>query len=338
MEEQGLVVVKDNFLIKIKRSLKRFFYKGKLKKVVDNNSDDEIKIKYINEDTVFVQDIILNARRAYRKYVINNTGKISEDIFSYVSDKIYENEDEIKKIIEINKDSISFLDIIKIIDEEKKSINQFKLRNKDLSYYQVPVGVVGVLCQNTKQAISGMLKAISTRNAVIILQDKYNKYSTEALICLIIQECLKNFYIDDNLVQIVDKIEIDLSKIDRIINTSNDVEREKHTNKIYVYQEDETFANSVIREVKRLELLDKYSDFDIEVIKGNFRNVIDYLNDRKAFTVCMYTNNSQKAYKLMNWVGAENVFINTGVLDGIGEIKCDNAYLNFKFVLHKDVF
>ena len=31
MEEQGLIVVKDNFLIRITRTLKRFFFKGKLK-------------------------------------------------------------------------------------------------------------------------------------------------------------------------------------------------------------------------------------------------------------------------------------------------------------------
>ena len=276
MEEQGLVVVKDSFLIKIKRTLKRFFFKGKLKDTVNNKTNNEIEINYINEDNVFVQETILNARRAYRKYVINNTNKISEDILSYISNKIYENEEKIRKIIEINKDSISFFDIVQLIEEEKKSINQFKLRNNELSCYQVPVGVIGVLCQDAKQAILGMLKAISTRNSVIILENDYNKYSTEALICLIIQECLKNFYIDDNLVQIVDKIEVDLSKLDRIINESNNVEDEKFRNIICLYQEDGSYDNKVVKEVERLKLLDEYSDFDIEVVKGDFGNVIDF--------------------------------------------------------------
>ena len=338
MEEQGLVVVKDSFLIKIKRTLKRFFFKGKLKDTVNNKTNNEIEINYINEDNVFVQETILNARRAYRKYVINNTNKISEDILSYISNKIYENEEKIRKIIEINKDSISFFDIVQLIEEEKKSINQFKLRNNELSCYQVPVGVIGVLCQDAKQAILGMLKAISTRNSVIILENDYNKYSTEALICLIIQECLKNFYIDDNLVQIVDKIEVDLSKLDRIINESNNVEDEKFRNIICLYQEDGSYDNKVVKEVERLKLLDEYSDFDIEVVKGDFGNVIDFLNNKRVFAVCMYTNNSQKAYKFMNWVNAENIFVNTGVLNGLHGNKCNNAFFNLKFVLHENVF
>ena len=50
--------------LKIKITLKRFFFKGKLKDTVNNKTNNEIEINYINEDNVFVQETILNARRA----------------------------------------------------------------------------------------------------------------------------------------------------------------------------------------------------------------------------------------------------------------------------------
>ena len=88
MEEQGLVVVKDNFLVKITKTLRRFFFRGKLKNLIAEEevaSAKTVEIDYINQDTEFVQEEVLNARKAFRKYVINNTKNISEDIFSYIS-------------------------------------------------------------------------------------------------------------------------------------------------------------------------------------------------------------------------------------------------------------
>ena len=60
---------------------------GKIKKIINQEEISNIpavKIDFINQDTDFVQEEILNARRAFRKYVINNKKNVAEDIFLYI--------------------------------------------------------------------------------------------------------------------------------------------------------------------------------------------------------------------------------------------------------------
>lgn len=344
MEEQGLVVVKDSYLVRLTKAIRRFFFRGKIKELVENEKlslPDDVKIEFINQDIEIVQEYVLDARRAFRKYSINNTKDISMEVFSYILEKINENESKIKKIIEINNDNITFEEIIHIIENEKNSINQFKLKNREMGCYQVPFGVIGVVCQNSKDSIINMLKAISTRNAIMILQDSYNKYSTEALLLLIIQECLKNFYIDYNIVQIFNKEEIELNKLDKVIDNSNNINNYEFSDIIYMYQEDDSFEDEIIKEVNKLKTTEKYNKYQIKVLKGEFGSIINYINKNKPVAVCMYTNNSQKAYKSINWINTANIFINTGVKiinEYLLNSSNNNEFYNLKFVLHKDVF
>ena len=344
MEEQGLVVVKDSYLVRLTKAIRRFFFRGKIKELSKNEKlslPDDVKLDVINQDIEVVQEYILDARRAFRKYSINNTKDISMEIFSYILDKINENESKIKKIIDINNDNITFEEIINIIENEKNSINQFKLKNREMGCYQVPFGVVGVVCTNAKYSIINMLKAISTRNSIIILHNNYNKYSTEALVLLIIQECLKNFYIDYKIVQMFNKEEIELNQLDKVIDNSNNVNNYEFSNIIYMYQEDDVFEEDIINEVNKLRTIDNYNKYKIQVLKGEFGSIINYINKNKPIAVCMYTNNSQKAYKSINWINTANMFINTGVKiinEYLLNSSNNNEFYNLKYVLHKDVF
>ena len=205
MEEQGLVVVNDSFLTKITRFLRKIFSK---RTTIDGYFDEieqvkkienQVSYEHIKKDSEFVQKEILEARSAFRKYVINNKKNISLDILNYIEKKLYENESKIDKIIEINQNSFTFEDILGLLQEYKQKINNFKLRDKKTGQYQVPIGVISVRCNNTKDCIDNMFNAITTRNAIIILDENYNKYSTESLFLLIIKECLRNFYIDDKI-------------------------------------------------------------------------------------------------------------------------------------------
>lgn len=340
MEEQGLAVVKESFFVKITTTLKRFFFKGKLKKMIKNEeilNNATIKIDFISQDVDFIQEEILNARKAFRKYVINHNKDISEEILNYVIDKIKENENKIRRIIEINKDTILYEDIVSIIEKEKINIAEFKLRDKNNGCYQVPIGVIGIVCRNTKDAISNMIKSISTRNSIIILHENYNKYSTESLIFLILQECFKNFYIDENIVQIFEKEEIDSSKLDRIVENDGSLNEEKNSNIMYIYQEDDYFESDVMNEVEKVKSLENYKEYEVKIIKGEFGNIINYINKNKPFAVCMYTKNSQKAYKFINWINSNNVFINTG-FNMCKSISNKDKYFKYKYVLHEGVF
>ena len=336
MQEQGLVVVKDNFLTRITQSIKRFFFKGKMKDLLEDTNRP--KIKFIESNEEFVQKEIVDARRAYRKYVINNNKNISKDVLSYISMKIEENEEKINQIIEINNDSITYQEIAEMIIEEKQQIAKFKAKNNKTGRYNVPVGVIGIECDNVEDSIKAMLKAVSTRNAVIILHNNFNIYSTESLILLIFKECLKNYYIDDNIIQMFEKEEIDLSKLDKLIKKDGKIVGKDVKNTIYIYQENKEYESEVQNEIERLQNNELYKSYEIKPIAGEFGDIVNYLNENEASDVCMYTNNTQKAYKFINWINSPNVFVNTGIKKCNDTIQENNDYFNSKFVLHEDVF
>lgn len=335
MEEQGLVVVKDNLIVKLTNTVRHFFFKGKIKDFAQKNSD---VAELITNDTGFVQQEILDARRAYRKYVINNSKYIANDIIEYTTQKIFENEKQIKEIINVNEDSITFEEIVEMINNEKKQIGKFKNKNKNTGTYKFPIGVVGIECSSSKRAISGIFKAISSRNAIIILHNNYNKYSTESLILLIVKECLKNFYIDDNIVQMFSKEEIDISKLNKFIGKEQDeLESSESVNRIYIYQDNDIYCDEVKKEVERLQNDEMYKTFEIKPIKGEFRDVVNYLSDKKASAICMYTDNEQRAYKLMNWIDSPNIFINTEVSSCREIDKNHNILYGSKFIVKKNL-
>ncbi|MBR2787014.1 MAG: hypothetical protein IKD76_05945 [Clostridia bacterium] len=336
MEEHGLTIVKDNFLNRLTTNIRRFFFKGKIKNLVVDN--DNPRIKFIMESNNFVQQEILDARRAYRKYVINNQTDISRDVFSYLRQKIVDNESRIRHIIKINKDNISYEDILYLLENEEKNINKYKTRNKKNGYYNVPIGVIGLECSGSIDSIKGIFRAISTRNAIIILHNNYNEYSTESLILMIAKECLKSFYIDNNIVQMFERQEIDLSKLDKLITENGKVRHKNLSHTIYLYQEDNEFSDAVQDEISRLTSTEMYKSYKVETINGDFGNVIGYLNEENPPAVCMYTNNPQKAYKFINWVKAPNVFVNTGIKNCMEAEDKISEFFNSKYVSHEDVF
>lgn len=336
MEEQVLVEVKDNFFSKITKAFKKIFAKNNKENLLlaENN---RIDIEVIGNDNGFTQQEIISARRAFRKYVINNNSNVSTDIFDYIISKIKENKEKIEQIIEINNDNISYEQIINLIENEKDSKNKFKTKNIHTGRYNVPIGVIGIECSGAEDSIKSMLKSISTRNSIIILQDNFSKYSTESLILLIIKECLKNFYVDDNIIQMFQKEEIDLKKLDKLIKKDGNVIQKGDYKTIYLYQENEEFKDDIQNEVERLQSSEMYKSYVVKPITGEFGNVVNFMNVNKACAVCMYTNNNQKAYKFINWIDSPNVFVNTGI-KSCKNIGYENEFFNSKLVLHEGVF
>ena len=344
MENQGIIEVKEGFLTRLTNTLKKILFRGKTNELLlsegKEGQQDSEKVKLIKNNSDYVQLEILDARRAYRKYVINNDKNVSNDVFAYIENRIHENEKEIKKLIEINNDQISFEDILDCLNNERKNVNQFKSKNQKTGRYNVPIGVIGIECTCAKDSIEGIFKAISTRNSIILLHNNYSKYSTEALVLLITKECLKNFYIDDNIVQMFGKEEIDLTRLDKVIYKNGENITRDTSKTIYIYQENDEFKNEVQNEIERLKNDDIYKSYKIKPIKGDFGNVVNYLNNKSsnASAVCMYTKNTQKAYKFINWTNSQNVFVNTGIKNCKGFNNSNNEFFEPKFVLHEDVF
>ena len=95
MEEQGIIEVKDNFFVRVTQSIRKILFRRKAKTLLledgEQSEVNESKIKLIQDDTDSAQIEIINARKAYRKYVINNTKNISIDILYYIKDAIQKN-------------------------------------------------------------------------------------------------------------------------------------------------------------------------------------------------------------------------------------------------------
>lgn len=183
-----------------------------------------------------------------------------------------------------------------------------------------------------------MIRAIITRNSIIILQEKNNRYSTQSLILLIIKECLKNLGIDDNIIQLKEIQELDIRRFDRFIDANANVTQKETQNSIYFYEEDDCYEDDISYEMEKIKNSEKYKDFNVSVIKGEFGDIVDFLNNNKSYAVCMYTNNQQKAYKFMNWINTNNLFINTGIINCKNDLKCDNKYYEWKNVCHENIF
>ena len=333
MADQGLVVVKDNFITRLTNTMRRFFFKNNEKNFIDENNDIA---ELITKDSDYVQSEILDARKAFRKYSINNVKNISSNVIEYTMQKLEENEHQINQIIKINEDFITYDEIVEMLNSEYNHIKKFKSKTKIAGAYKFPIGVIGVECDSAREAISSIFKAISSRNAVIVLHDNYNKYSTESLVLLIVKECLKNFYIDDNIVQMFPKEEIDLKKLNKYVSRNASIENDRDQS-IYIYQDDDIYSEDVKKEVERLQNSEIYKTFDIKPIKGEFRDVVNYLSSNKASAVCMFTDNKQRAYKFINWIDSPNIFINSEVV-GCKKITGNhNAFYSAKYIVKKDV-
>ena len=94
----------------------------------------------------------------------------------------------------------------------------------------------------------------------------------------------------------------------------------------------------ILEQIYRLKNNDIYKSYEIKPIKGEFGTIVNYLNNDKASAVCMYTDNSQKAYKFINWIDSPNVFVNTGIQKCKNSIAGENDFFKSKYVLHEDVF
>lgn len=335
MQENGLVVVNENFFTKITKFFNKVFFREK--KESEFFMEDVLEVEYIEESSEFIQEEIVDARSAFRKYVINNKKDISENILSCISTEIMNNQSKIKKLMEINEDDFTFEDIITLLNNEVQNIKQYKLKKND-NMFQVPIGVIGVECNTIKESIENIFKAISTRNSIIILKEKFNQYETDQLILLIVKECLRKNFIDDNIIQMMGIEEVNIDKLDKYISKNEKEIRSKKDKVIYLYQENEQYHNDIQMEVLRLQGSSIYSEHEIHIITGEFADVVDFLSENKANVIGIYTNNSQRAYKLMNWIDTDNLFINMEIGDKIQPVKCKNEYFAFKNIKFRNIF
>lgn len=314
MENKSLTKYEQKKIWKqILEKLKNFFgfgAKRKNKEIMQNN----VQNSNIEEEQVNKNQIIERAKKAFEIYAINTNPDITVDIFNILKQRLDENDGAIKRLLTITKEELEYEDIINLLENEEKQINEYKktekvqkIDNKFIfSKYQVPVGIIVVETDDTKEVIQNIFKAIITRNAIIIKQNRENPYRIEKLILMIVRECLNKFELDENIVQIIEKQEIPKDQVDVYINKEENVKKQRSP-KLYIFQEDEYFEDIVSKEKIKLEKQGK----QVEVLKGNIYDVINEINKEKVLGSAIYTQDRKIGYKFINLINSDNVYMNT---------------------------
>lgn len=334
IESKELIEVKNNIFTKFINWLKNL--RGKFAYTKTNEISTNVQ-NVENQEQNYNNEIIKKAKNAYQNYVLNSDYKLGENIYNLIKERIKVNKDQIEKLIEINRVATTYSEILEILEKEEKNLKDYKktnimskIDNKFMfSQYQVPVGIIAVKANSFYIAIENIFKAVGTRNAIVVIEENYNEHSIENLILLIVQEALKKFNINENIIQIVNKEAIkeeDLKAFDIIVSEVGKTLEKSETDKMYIYQEDEYFADIVKSEVEKLNS----NGMQVEVLIGEMEDCIEKINKNRAFGVCIYTKDRKKAYKFINLVNSENVFFNGTLLNAKKTNKISNIYLTLK--------
>ena len=338
-ESKELIEVKNNIFTKFINWLKNL--RGKFAYTKTNEISTNVQ-NVENQEQNYNNEIIIKAKNAYKNYVLNSDYKLGEKIYSLIKERIKINQEQIEKLIEINRVATTYSEIIENLEKEEKNLKDYKKTNIMskidskfmFSQYQVPVGIIAVKTNSFYVAIENIFKAVGTRNAIVVIEENYNEHSIENLILLIVQEALKKFNINENIIQIVNKEEIkeqDLKAFDIIVSEVGEALEKTETDKMYIYQEDEYFADIVKSEVEKLNS----NGMQVEVLIGEMEDCIEKINKDRAFGVCIYTKDRKKAYKFINLVNSENVFFNGTLLNAKKTNKISNMYLTLKNLVYE---
>ena len=334
-----------NLWEKLKNWLLNLFGKEDIKRLEAGLEDVEEELNQANkESTISEENIKLNnsvigkARNAYKNYNLQLDYEIGENIYNTIKERLEVNKNEIERLIDVRNEEFSYNDILKrfencgeYLDNYKKTISSYKIdSNFILASFVVPIGIIGIESNDSLENIDNIFKAITTRNAIVIINEKEDDYTVEKLILLIVTEALKKFDVEPNLIQISNKKAVENKELFDLYITNNKEKIEKeHINKMYVYLENNYFKEEAEKELERLK------DKDVEFIDSNtsFENAIERINKNKSYGVGIYIQDGKRAYEFINLVNSQNIFINGTLLNAKKIKENDNLYYTEKNIL-----
>lgn len=282
-----------------------------------------------------MKDNMYKLKEASREYRLNNQYELTKNVLGYIQDRIKANESEIRNLINLQKEDITYEDIFSIINKEieeddaykryaKLKINQDKFLSTCIA---MPIGVIAIEVYNTQEVIKWYIRAIKSRNAVAISDVEYAEDNVKSLILLIIKEALKKFEISENLIMILPYDECFYEYFDKVIYTYDDVgnhlevpktEEKEKTEERYVYLEDDSFQDEAIKNRNAI------------IVTGNIEEVIENINKKKTKGAVIYTKDVNKAYTFINLVNSENVFVNANLENIQDTIRKDKLLYEYK--------
>ena len=285
-----------------------------------------------------MKEEIKKLKEAYKKYNLDNRDDLPNKILEYISERIKANKLEIEQIIDIKKIELKYEAIIDTINNELnnkiESYGKTVINKKGFMFSQilVPVGIVAVETYDPIEIIKYWLKAIKSRNAVVISSVEYDENSIEGLILIIIKEALLKFRIDENIVMYMPFEECFYEYFDKVIYTYNEKgEKEKKVRtqmkridkeqikKNYVYVEDEYFREEAEK------------NKNAEIITGEINEVFEKIQNAMCATI--YTQNSKKAFEFINLADCINVFVNTNVENAINTLESEDELYKYRNII-----
>ena len=155
-----------------------------------------------------MKDNIYKLKEASREYRLNNLYELTKNVLGYIKDRIKANESEIRNLINLQKEDITYEDIFSIISKEIEEDDSYKRyaklkinKEKFLSTcIAMPIGVIAIEVYDTQEVIKWYIRAIKSRNAIAISDVEYAEDNVKSLVLLIIKEALKKFGISENLI------------------------------------------------------------------------------------------------------------------------------------------
>lgn len=319
----------------------------------DNNSDNNSnknpdKNTDENPAKFDAYKVLLNAKNAFENYNLHKNPEITKTICSYIQERIEANASEIEQVINLDNAPITYNDIIEIFEYEMKEIDEYKQtismkkidNNFMLASYKVPKGIIKIYSYKPVTTVRNIFKAVITRNSVVIVESDYRKYSVQNLILLIVQELLKKFDVDENIIQVISKNE-DVESIqgyDEIIFDSNNlieskkamVEKAK-SDMHYIYMQDEFFSNIVKNELRKMNL----ARCKASVITGKFEAAVEQINKTQNVGVAIYTQDQKLAYRFINLINSDNVYVNASIVDVKVSSEIDNRFFRVKNIAYE---
>ncbi len=277
-------------------------------------------------------------KEASKEYRLNNQYELTKNALEYIRDRIKANENEIRNLINIQKENITYEDIFEIINKEIEEDDLYKRYaklkiNKEKFLFTciaMPIGVIAIEAYNTQEVIKWYIRAIKSRNAIAISDVEYAEDNVKSLVLLIIKEALKKFEISENLIMLLPYDECFYEYFDKVIYTyddeGNNLEAPKmggkeKTEEMYVYIEDKSFKDEAEKNQNAI------------IVTGKIDEVIENINKKKTRGAVIYTKDANKAYSFINLVNSENVFVNASLENVQDTIRKDELIYEYKNII-----
>lgn len=257
-------------------------------------------------------------KNAYKFYNLSHDEQISKKILEYVRLRLVENKDLFEDLIKICGDDITFEDLLDIFDETSK--NELYKKEKKLSkindnyysgVYTTSIGTVAVEVDNTKDALKYLVEAIKSRNSVTISDIDYMENDVKNCLLLLFKSALEKFGLDSNLIDVVPFEECYYENFDRILvlDEKRVVYNKVASDSLYIYLEDKNLESAAYKDMLKFEV----KGTKVHLLRGDIDEAIDRINRKHYKAASIYTSSGDAAYKFINLVGADNVFVNASL-------------------------